>query len=734
MALVPKIDPNKIFASNAPTQDKPAAFANYEKGMDETRKNLGRPTIPQLNYLHQTADQKILWIHQNGGGLPYDASIEYAENAVTLKDGELKQLVDGAWVEAKTKANAITTASSQNQQEINDFGGAKWYAKAGGYELGATVKLDNGDTVQSTKSANIANPNFDMTEWFNTSRYFNKYNTADPRDFGAPNNGVDDDAPAMRKAISFLDSIGGGRIKADSRFKFIVKSLSESGQDAFIIKSPILIDLGEYGAGIEATIPMRSVFKIGMDGTNYQPFWGFRGGVINGKKLATHIVYSESTAYTPYVNLINTTFKNAVGEAVSINPYMGYAKGCFFSFSAGGLLFNNTGGVREITSMTVDNCYSNGNAKFGFKANNRMLYSSFISCGVDECGGEAYDLDMQGGTILNCGAERSLKLLRMPNINDGVSIIGLTGIGIGSLDPDSPVDGAIEFSGSGSRPNNLLGVSLSNHPTQARYRDVDLVVNTSQDKYPRVTTDSITRGRSKANFIGGVVPVFDEPITFTVSAFRKNGTEAIATTALKARLDELNKSELQFRYVIQLTAAAENQEKVIEGIHGTGIFTIQGVGTDNTKAKIRGARLGLIIRNCSATIVIRYLTIENNTGYDDNALAQVTVDNCREVIFEAVKFDATKNTIGTAIRATNNSHVKLRGGTVADTRHGATTAYQAQTGSTIEIEPMTAPPTDGRWIIGQRVKNSDMGISNIVEWVYVRNAGNTANEWRPITV
>ena len=165
MALVPKIDPNKIFASNAPSQDKPAAFDNYEKGMDETRKNLGRPTIPQLNYLHQTADQKILWIHQNGAGLPYDPLIEYAENAVTLKDGELKQLVDGAWVETKTKATPITTAGSQNQQEINDFGGAKWYAKVGGYELGATVKLDNGDTVQSTKTANIANPNVDMTGW-----------------------------------------------------------------------------------------------------------------------------------------------------------------------------------------------------------------------------------------------------------------------------------------------------------------------------------------------------------------------------------------------------------------------------------------------------------------------------------------------------------------------------------------------------------------------------------------
>lgn len=62
-------------------------------------------------------------------------------------------------------ASKITTASDQTQQAINDFGGAKWYAKSGGYELGATVKLENGDTVQSTAPANTVNPNVDMTGW-----------------------------------------------------------------------------------------------------------------------------------------------------------------------------------------------------------------------------------------------------------------------------------------------------------------------------------------------------------------------------------------------------------------------------------------------------------------------------------------------------------------------------------------------------------------------------------------
>lgn len=64
------------------------------------------------------------------------------------------------------KASKIDSDSGQTQQVINDFGGAKWYAKSGGYELGATVKLANGETAKSTIYGNANNPNVDMTGWF----------------------------------------------------------------------------------------------------------------------------------------------------------------------------------------------------------------------------------------------------------------------------------------------------------------------------------------------------------------------------------------------------------------------------------------------------------------------------------------------------------------------------------------------------------------------------------------
>lgn len=132
---IPKIDPKKIFASQAPSQDVPAEFNNYERGWDESRKNNGKPTIKQFNKLQQLTDEKILWMHQNGAALPFDETMEYAEGAVVVKDGELQQWKGGGWVILKPEhndldgrdasgahpASAILDASGENQQSINNI-------------------------------------------------------------------------------------------------------------------------------------------------------------------------------------------------------------------------------------------------------------------------------------------------------------------------------------------------------------------------------------------------------------------------------------------------------------------------------------------------------------------------------------------------------------------------------------------------------------------------------------
>jgi len=131
----PYIDPNLIFAENAPSQDKPAGFENYDKGWDESRKNDGRPSIKQMNYLQQQADLKNRYIHENGAALPYKESISYEDGAVVVKDGVLQQLNGGVWVILKPEhndldgrdvvgahpASAILDASGESQQDVNNY-------------------------------------------------------------------------------------------------------------------------------------------------------------------------------------------------------------------------------------------------------------------------------------------------------------------------------------------------------------------------------------------------------------------------------------------------------------------------------------------------------------------------------------------------------------------------------------------------------------------------------------
>jgi len=213
----PYIDPNLIFAENAPVQDKPAAFENYDKGWDESRKNDGRPRIPQMNYLQQQADLKNRYIHENGAALPYKEGISYEENAVVVKDGVLQQLNDGVWksVISDGLSNTIQTfntpesgvdpvtgvadGSYYNVRSTEDDKFLVEYQNIGGvptpsgkaypssdyvqtiaestplpfvlgesYNTNRRVQLNNGDIVKSTIEGNTNNPNLDMTGWVNT--------------------------------------------------------------------------------------------------------------------------------------------------------------------------------------------------------------------------------------------------------------------------------------------------------------------------------------------------------------------------------------------------------------------------------------------------------------------------------------------------------------------------------------------------------------------------------------
>ena len=154
-----KIDPKVIFASDAPAIDKPPVFSDKTKGWDVARANDGRPQIKEMNKIQQDTDLKILWLNENAV-LPYDASIDYPDGAVTLKDGSFKQLSDGSWVEF---------LDDFADKDAVKRGIANRYDSSLTYNSGERVVLANGDIVKSTVNGNTNDPNVDMTGWVKTN-------------------------------------------------------------------------------------------------------------------------------------------------------------------------------------------------------------------------------------------------------------------------------------------------------------------------------------------------------------------------------------------------------------------------------------------------------------------------------------------------------------------------------------------------------------------------------------
>ena len=172
-----KIDPKVIFASDAPAIDKPPVFSDKTKGWDVARANDGRPEIKQMNKMQQDTDLKILWLNENAV-LPYDASIDYPDGAVALKDGSFKQLLSGSWVEFLD--------DFADKDEVKR-GIANRYDSSLTYNLGERVVLTNGDIVKSTIDGNTNDPNVGMTGWVNFEADQKKKNnlTVTPYQFGA---------------------------------------------------------------------------------------------------------------------------------------------------------------------------------------------------------------------------------------------------------------------------------------------------------------------------------------------------------------------------------------------------------------------------------------------------------------------------------------------------------------------------------------------------------------------
>lgn len=67
------------------------------------------------------------------------------------------------------EASSVNSANGETQQQINDYIGATWYARVGGYHKSELARLINGDIVKSGVNVNTTNPNIDMSQWLDVN-------------------------------------------------------------------------------------------------------------------------------------------------------------------------------------------------------------------------------------------------------------------------------------------------------------------------------------------------------------------------------------------------------------------------------------------------------------------------------------------------------------------------------------------------------------------------------------
>lgn len=177
-----KIDPKVIFASDAPAIDKPPVFSDKTKGWDVARANDGRPEIKQMNKIQQDTDLKILWLNENAVA-PYDSTIDYPEDAVTLKDGSFKQLKSGSWVDfikpvSEISSDKVKDDSGLTQQEVTDvtlFKPIEYFGAKGGYvnDQGVISSLGNNYSYILGKTYNIPCWNSQGTKFYGNGTTIN---------------------------------------------------------------------------------------------------------------------------------------------------------------------------------------------------------------------------------------------------------------------------------------------------------------------------------------------------------------------------------------------------------------------------------------------------------------------------------------------------------------------------------------------------------------------------------
>ena len=277
-------------------------------------------------------------------------------------------------------ASFVVDAGGSTQQDINDFGGAKWRNKAGGYALGATVKLDNGDIVKSTVDGNANDPNVNMTGWLNIGNTGDVGSIADLLAIPNPRDGSRVYVKSYNQATNFAlaQPYNGGK-------SFTYKaSLASINNQVTVINGWVWLnpsnEFTTYDVGLtedftgDATAKLQALFNVSQDYAKYKIMGDFitstnlrfvnktgvevTGGSITGDVSTWSFGSNLQSGTTAYGLLI---FDNCPQSKVTHVKITGVQKNVFGSFQAGdsGIQLYNSP-YSKVTYCGIDHTFAWG--------------------------------------------------------------------------------------------------------------------------------------------------------------------------------------------------------------------------------------------------------------------------------------------------------------------------------------------------------------------------------------
>lgn len=233
--------------------------------------------------------------------------------------------------------------------------------------------------------------------------YLNATNGFLPQNFGALADGSSDDTAAVQLALDAAATLGGnvflsaGNWKWSSVNAYTNVDIIGAGTSATLVN---ITSTDSPGIVLEAPgdMPCRAKFK------NFS-MSGPPGSTAPAVRVGSLTDGSPCYGFT-MDNLYITNF--AIGTHLH-GCFMTEVNHCEWWNCSGDGLWLDGGTISPVagtwqTSITVRNCYSNGNGGYGYHLN-KITYSTLIDCAADNCAEGYYGYDLRDVAFIACGAE-----------------------------------------------------------------------------------------------------------------------------------------------------------------------------------------------------------------------------------------------------------------------------------------------------------------------------------------